>query len=1364
MTNGNLNLRTLFFLFILGLFVSSSLLAQDTIRIGVLANRGEAKSLQAWQETVDYLNYELPNYNFTISPLSYNEMELALSQEEIDLLICNPANAILFETLYGVKTIATLQKRYQNEAFNEYGSVFFTRKDKENIKRLKDIRGKKVVAVDRQSMGGCLLPLDLLHSNGLCLEDDTKTLIFIQNHDEVVYSILEGYADIGIARTGILEEMAEQGDINLEDIRIIHPTSHPNFPFLVSTDLIPEWPLVQLPHFSNKISLEIVRELYALSEQDDHNKSVSNYGWTLPADYTIVSDKLKSIHAPPFENEALDFKENLTKDWNFFFLLLSLTSTLVLFVVLSRYLINHIDKVKTEDQNTLLQHFKDGNNPFLSQMKTFGARCAQGKYKLNSYLSLDYLKWFLFVGIAYFLSVKFGLLFALNESGNTAIWFASGVGFIAVYTLGYRIWPALFIGALLVNVSSLEILSVQDINGYQIYIGSINALNNVMEAVVGVYIMRRLFGEKPLFSTIQSTVSFIFLVAFLTSLISAIIGTIFSAVLLNEQYFYGKIITWWLGDAAGFLLVVPLFLSWKKPDFSSSIVKQTILIITFSVLLIIVGVFVFQVGYHLAYLFLPFFIYFTYRLGRFFSLIMAFFLEMASVWVVIYLDIYWLWETPAEGLFYVRLFMLILLLTILLVASIIEEQNLAEDWMSLYKKIVQHSNDGISIIDPQGYYLEQNLAHEKLIGYSDKELEGQTPEIHFGTDVFNTIATELSENKISVGEWISNTKNGEKLLDLSSFSVYNDDDELICHVGLKRDITERKHAETLLKKSEAEAWSLYDDAAVPIMIEDFSAIKIYLDKLRAVNLKDWEAYFEQNPEEIKKLASFIKVVSVNKKMIDFYGEGSEKKLFENLASFFIEESYTVFKKEIIALAKGVSTFTSEIPIRGLQGEVLYLLINVSIPTLYKESMERVIVSFVDITELKRAENIQNTLLKISNITAVSKSIKETINTVSDELNSILDTTNFFLALYNKEKDEISLPFKQGKYNFPDIFPADKSVTSLVIKNKKSLLLNQEDILALEEQGIVKTTGEVAKIWLGVPLIIKSEAVGAFVVQSLTNKNAYKEKDIETLELFANQIALSIERKQADEDILKALEKVQESDRIKSAFLSSMSHELRTPLNAIIGFSNLIDNDMSQEQTVQFAEMIHKSGKNLLQIVDSIFEVSLLDEGVQELSIDKHSFESIMNDIYQTILTRQKVLNKTEISIKLKHKCTPELEIYTDGAKFKHLFLQLLNNAIKFTSSGIINFGLEKITADGTSHFYVSDTGIGIPEKDISFIFERFRMGDDTHNRQYEGMGVGLFICKKLVTLLGGKIKVVSEKNKGSLFSFYLPLHKNKQIF
>ncbi len=816
------------------------------------------------------------------------------------------------------------------------------------------------------------------------------------------------------------------------------------------------------------------------------------------------------------KDTELSLGEKLATDWSFFFLLVGLTLAFSLFLVFARYLQNQLTgQAENKKQTALMERFKDNSAPFLSQMKNFGAQCAQKKFVLKNYWSWSYLKWFLLVSLGYYLSVKFGLLFALNENGNTAIWFASGVGFIAVYALGYRIWPAVFLGALVVNLPSLDIYNISTIGSSAIYLSFINSFDNLFEAVLGVYLMRRLFDKKPLFSSIQTTASFIILIAFSVSLLTAILGSITSITLGSHDFFYSRLLTWWLGDAAGLLLVVPLILSWKKPEFSSPIIKQVILLIVFSILLILVGAFVFQVGYHLAYLFLPFFIYFTFKFGRFFSLVMAFILGLVSVWVVTYLNIYWLWETPSEGLFYVRLFMIILLLTILLVAAIIDEQNLAEDRMSLYKKVVQHSNEAIAIIDPQGYYLEQNPAHEKLVGYSDKELEGQTPEIHLGKDAFNTIVTELSENKVSVGEWISHTKQGDKPIDLSSFSVYNDDNEIVCHVGIKRDITERKQAETLLKKSEAEAWSLYEDAAIPIMIEDFSAIKIYLDKLRAVGLEDWETYFEQNPDEIKKIAGLIKVISVNKKMIDFYGEGSEEKLSKNISAFFIEESYPVFQKEIIAIAKGAQSFSSEIPVRGLRSEKLYLLISISIPTIYQESMERVIVSFVDISEIKRAENIQKTLLNISNTANKAKNIEETIQTVSTELGSIIDRSNFFLALYDAEKDELTLPFVQSESHLPEKTPAAKTLTYQVIRKNATLLFNQKEMEEMERKGELKPASKIPKVWLGTPLRIKGDVVGAFVVQSYTNKNTYTEKDKETLEIIANQIALSLELKQEE---------------------------------------------------------------------------------------------------------------------------------------------------------------------------------------------------------------------------------------------------------
>jgi integral membrane sensor domain MASE1 len=211
------------------------------------------------------------------------------------------------------------------------------------------------------------------------------------------------------------------------------------------------------------------------------------------------------------------------------------------------------------------------------------------------------------------------------------------------------------------------------------YLVTLYSLNNVFEAIFGVYLIRLFFGKSLFLSTIRSSTSFIIVVAFFSTFITAFIGTLLSFYMEGRTHFYDMLLTWWLGDAAGLMLMVPLLLSWQSPKRNHSLLKQSILLIVFSILLAFVGFYVFHVGYHLAYLFIPFFIYFTFRFGRFLSFVMAFIISLVSMAIVIYLNTYWLWNTPEEGIFYVRLFILILLLTILMVAAVLDEQYLAKE-------------------------------------------------------------------------------------------------------------------------------------------------------------------------------------------------------------------------------------------------------------------------------------------------------------------------------------------------------------------------------------------------------------------------------------------------------------------------------------------------------------------------------------------------------------------------------------------------------------------------------------------------------------------------------------------------------------
>lgn len=257
-----------------------------------------------------------------------------------------------------------------------------------------------------------------------------------------------------------------------------------------------------------------------------------------------------------------------------------------------------------------------------------------------------------------------------------------------------------------------------------------------------------------------------------------------------------------------------------------------------------------------------------------------------------------------------------------------------------------------------------------------------------------------------------------------------------------------------------------------------------------------------------------------------------------------------------------------------------------------------------------------------------------------------------------------------------------------------------------------------------------------------------------------------EQKVVEQKLLSALEKATESDRLKSAFLATMSHELRTPLNAIIGFSGIINEDLSKEETISFAKTINSSGNHLLSIVEDLFDITLIEAGEIKIQKQEENLHSILKDINEIIKTEQQIIHKSNLDLNLIIPVeNTHLTINTDPSKFKQILINLLKNALKFTDDGQINYGYKIVTYKDKQmlKFYVEDTGIGISKDKQSFIFDIFRQADDSHTRNYGGTGIGLSISKKLVGLLGGKIWLESEEGKGSTFYFTIPLIQGEQI-
>ena len=226
----------------------------------------------------------------------------------------------------------------------------------------------------------------------------------------------------------------------------------------------------------------------------------------------------------------------------------------------------------------------------------------------------------------------------------------------------------------------------------------------------------------------------------------------------------------------------------------------------------------------------------------------------------------------------------------------------------------------------------------------------------------------------------------------------------------------------------------------------------------------------------------------------------------------------------------------------------------------------------------------------------------------------------------------------------------------------------------------------------------------------------------------------------------------------------MSHELRTPLNAVIGFSDLIDYETDMDTIVEFCKTINNSGNQLLSIVEDIFHISMIESG--ELKIRKEEFKitGFFKDIQTRIKEEQEKENKQNIEIRFKP-CEnyKDLLVYSDIHNLKQLLIHLLKNAIKFTHEGYIEYGFSKETINNESmlKFFVKDTGIGISKEKQELIFNIFRQGDDSHTRDYEGLGIGLSIAKRLTEFFGGKMWLESEEGKGSTFYFTIPFTDKK---
>lgn len=247
----------------------------------------------------------------------------------------------------------------------------------------------------------------------------------------------------------------------------------------------------------------------------------------------------------------------------------------------------------------------------------------------------------------------------------------------------------------------------------------------------------------------------------------------------------------------------------------------------------------------------------------------------------------------------------------------------------------------------------------------------------------------------------------------------------------------------------------------------------------------------------------------------------------------------------------------------------------------------------------------------------------------------------------------------------------------------------------------------------------------------------------------------------NEELRAAKEEAEKSDKLKSAFLANMSHEIRTPMNGILGFAELIKEDDDLEDIRENADIILDNSKHLLELINDIVDISKIEAGVMEIREDEFNLNELIRDMSEFFSKDNQVIGK---SLEIKTRCgLPDAEamIRIDRTRLRQVLVNLTKNACKYTREGYVEIGYRLQDADMV--FYVKDTGIGLEEDQLDFIFNRFMQVASTISPNEEGVGLGLTISKAIINQFGGDIWVESEPGQGAILYFNVPIKPGESV-
>jgi PAS domain S-box-containing protein len=281
---------------------------ENSVRLGVLANRGKEICLREWSETANYLSATLAPRRFVIVPLGFMEIRASVENRQVDFLLTNPSMYVELERdglAYRVATFLQPGVDEKEEGLPVFGGVIFEKADRNDINNLEDLRGKRFSAVDPSSLGGWQAAWREFERVGMHPKEAFSSLSFLGSHDAVVEAVLSGQADAGVVRSTQLERMASEGRIRLSEFKVLKGpgvSSVNDYPFLVSSSLYPEWPFAAVRGVNLELGKDVASALLRMPADSNAARASKGAGWGIPLDYTEVQECLRELRLPPYQN------------------------------------------------------------------------------------------------------------------------------------------------------------------------------------------------------------------------------------------------------------------------------------------------------------------------------------------------------------------------------------------------------------------------------------------------------------------------------------------------------------------------------------------------------------------------------------------------------------------------------------------------------------------------------------------------------------------------------------------------------------------------------------------------------------------------------------------------------------------------------------------------------------------------------------------------------------------------------------------------------------------------------------------------------------------------------------------------------